>query len=210
MEAVAATVSVHRPLPAEEAARADFYALLARLLHDAPDCALLQALADAPSIPEEGNAALAAAWRDLSAASAVVDAQAVLEEYHELFIGVGKARLSIYAGYYLGAIAADHPRVRLQADFDALGLGRRAHANEPEDHLAGLLDVMRVLAAGGAGRDRATLQEQKRFFEAYLQGALPPFFNAVIACEKASYYRKVAALGLAFTALESESFELET
>jgi TorA maturation chaperone TorD len=68
---------------------------------------------------------------------------------------------------------------------------------------------MRVLAAGGAGRERASLDDQRRFFETYLEKALPAFFNAVIANDRSNYYRKVAQLGLAFMALEIESFEME-
>ena len=46
MSAVAATVAMRRALPPEEAARANFYALLGRLLRSAPDAELIAALAD--------------------------------------------------------------------------------------------------------------------------------------------------------------------
>ena len=207
MSAVAPSrVQVHHPIAPEEAARANFYALLARLLHAPADGALLQSLAQAETI--DGDAALSQAWADLSRASSAMDADASGEEYDALFIGVGKAVVSVYAGFYTGAAAIDHPRVRLQADFAAFGLEHIA-AGEPEDHLATLFDVMRVLVAGGAGRSPVPLAEQKRFFDAYLEFAAPKFFNAVIACPKANYYRKVAALGQAFIAIESESFELD-
>jgi TorA maturation chaperone TorD len=204
--AATARVEIHRPLPAEEAARANFHALLARLLHSGADGALLATLAAAE--PVEGDPALSKAWADLCRASSAMDSDAAGEEYESLFVGVGKAEVSIYAGYYTGATAIDHPRVRLRADFAKLGLERLAQG-EPEDHLATLLDVMRVLVAGGAGRAPAPLEEQKRFYDEYLRRSLPKFFNAVIACPKANYYRKVAALGLAFAAIESESFELD-
>jgi TorA maturation chaperone TorD len=90
-----------------------------------------------------------------------------------------------------------------------MGLGRRPGANEPEDHMAALFDVMRVLIAGGAGRGEAPLDEQRRFFEHELAVAAPKFFSTVIASPRANYYRKVAAFGLAFVALEKEAFELE-
>jgi len=207
MSAVAAArVEIHRPLAAEEAARANFYALLARLFHSGADGALLRSLAEAE--PIEGDEALSRAWAELSLASAAMDADAAAEEYDAVFVGVGKAAVSIYAGYYTGAEAIDHPRVRLQADFAAFGLERRG-MTEPEDHFATLFDVMRVLVAGGAGRGPAAIEEQKRFYEAYLESGAAKFFNAVMACAKANYYRKVAALGLAFVAIESESFELD-
>src|SRR5882672_6260747 len=107
MEALA-QVAVHRPLPPEEAARGDFYALLARLLHNAPDAAVLRSIATAARIPADGNAALAKAWQDLVDASAAMDADAALEEYEALFCGVGAAAVSIYAGFYSRARAIDH------------------------------------------------------------------------------------------------------
>ena len=61
MSAVARTpIAVHRPLASEEAARANFYALLARLFHSGADAALLQSLAEAA--PIEGEPNLAKAW----------------------------------------------------------------------------------------------------------------------------------------------------
>jgi TorA maturation chaperone TorD len=199
-------VEIHRLLPPEEAARGNFYALLARLLHSAADAALLQSLSQAEAI--DGDADLSKAWADLCRASAAMDVDAAGAEYDGLFVGVGEAVVSVYAGFYTGAAAIDHPRVRLQADFAAFGL-EHVIVGEPEDHLATLFDVMRVLAAGGAGRSPAPLDEQKRFYDMYLRASAPKFFNAVIACEKANYYRKVAELGLAFVAIESESFELD-
>ena len=88
-------------------------------------------------------------------------------------------------------------------------MARREHATEPEDHFAALFDVMRVLVAGGAGRSPAKIEVQKRFFESYLGAGAVKFFNAVIGCARSNYYRKVAAFGLAFTAIEAESFELD-
>jgi TorA maturation chaperone TorD len=208
MSVAAAPLRVHRALPPEEAARGDFYALLARLLHRGADAGLLDAIASAEPIPAGGDETLSAAWDALSRASSVMDADAAGEEYDRLFVGVGQSPLSIYAGYYLGAAAIDHPRVRLQADLAGFGLERRGEG-EPEDHFATLLDVMRVLVSGGAGREPASVAEQKRFFDGYLKDGASRFFKDVIACEGANYYRRVAALGLAFMAIETESFDLE-
>ena len=207
--AAVAPVSIHRTLPAEEAARGDFYALLGRLLFCGPDRALLHALAHAGVLAAGAGQALAKAWNELVQASSVMDEEAAAEEYDALFVAVGKAPVSVYAGYYTGAMAIDHPRVRLQAELGALGLARREHATEPEDHFSALFEVMRVLAAGGAGRSPAPIDVQKRFFDSYLGAGAVKFFEAVIGCARANYYRKVAGFGLAFMALEAESFELD-
>jgi TorA maturation chaperone TorD len=209
MDAVATPVAIKRTLPPEEAARGDFYALFARLLHNAPDAALLRAVAAAAPIPPEGNAALSLAWRGLVDASSVMDADAALEEYEALFAGVGKAAVSLYSGFYTGAPSIDHPRVRIQADLAAFGLARHETATEPEDHFAGLFDAMRVIVAGGAARAPASVAEQRRFFQDHVEPGVGKFFDALARASQANYYRKVAALGAAFFALESESFLLD-
>lgn len=205
----AVPVAIRRALPPEDAARADFYALLARLLYNAPDMALLRDIADARLLPGEGNAVLGFAWKGLVDASSAMDADAAAEEYEALFVGMGKAAVPIYAGYYTGATAVDHPRVRIRADLAALGLAPRADSSEPEDHFAGLFEAMRVLVAGGAGRPPSGVAEQRRFFEAHLGSGVARFFAAVGAAADANYYRRVAALGAAFVALEAESFQLD-
>jgi TorA maturation chaperone TorD len=185
------------------------YALLARLFHAAPDGNLLHALASAEPMPADGDAALAKAWQDLVHASAAMDAEAAADEFDALFGGVGKSQVSPYAGYYTGAPAVDHPRINIQNDLAALGLGRRASVTEPEDHFAGLLDVMRVLVAGGAGRSPAALAEQRRFYAAHVEPGVGKFLLAVAAARGANYYRAVAALGAAFVSIETESFSLD-
>jgi len=207
MNAVATPVTVHRPLAAEEAARADFYALLSRLFQGAPDAALLRLLAQAEPLPQGGDKRLAKAWQDLIDASSAMDGDAALDEYDALFGGVGKSPVSLYGGFYAGAMAVDHPRVRIRADL--AGLGLTPHVDEPEDFFPGLFDAMRVLIAGGAGRGPATLQEQRRFFVSHLAPAWPGLVRAAAEAAKANYYRTVAALAAAFLEIETESFELD-
>jgi TorA maturation chaperone TorD len=66
-----------------------------------------------------------------------------------------------------------------------------------------------VLVAGGAGREPAPLAEQERFFDRHVRPGAARFFAAVGAAGQAHYYRRVAALGAAFIALETESFQLD-
>jgi TorA maturation chaperone TorD len=205
----AAPVAIQRLLPPEEAARADFYALLARLLAAPPDAALLGSLAAAEPIPSEGDPDLARAWQGLVQASSAMDPDAAAEEHEALFAGIGKSEVSLYAGFYGGAPAIDHPRVRIRADLAALGLQRREPVDEPEDHYSGLFEAMRVLVAGGAGRKPATVAEQRRFYEAHLKPGVARFFAALAKAPHANFYRQVAAVGSAFTAIESESFQLD-
>jgi TorA maturation chaperone TorD len=207
METVLSRVEVEPPVAPEDAARADFYALLAALFHHAPDARLLQTLAIAPPI-EGGSEALARAWSELVAASAVMDPEAAAEEYESLFVGVGKARVSVYSGWYTGALWLEPARVRIIEALAALGLARPAGVAEPEDHFAALFDTMRILVAGGAGRAPASVAEQKRFYEAHVKPGVGAFLAAVREAPESNYYRRVAAVGEAFVGIENESFNL--
>jgi len=206
--AAVSPVRVERPLAAEEAARGDFYALLARLFSHAPDGALLASLAAAPALPAGARPDLARAWRDLTAASGAMDAPAAEDEYDALFGGVGNAAVSIYAGAYSGAAAVEHRRVRIQEDLAAAGLAHRA-STEPEDHFAALFDAMRVLAAGAPGRGPAPLADQRRFFDSHVKPTAPRLFAVLATDARSNFYRRVAALGEAFVGLESDSFSLD-
>ena len=208
-QAAMAPVTLHRALPPEEAARAHFYALLARLLKAPPDGALLHAIAAAPGLDGDGSGELPRAWGELVAASSVMDADAAAEEHEALFATMGKPVVSVFAGFYTGATPVAHPRVRVRSDLAALGLAPRADATEPEDHFGALFEAMRVLVEGGAGRGPATLDEQRRFFESHVRPAAGRFFAALGDAQPSNYYRKVAALGAAFVALEAESFSLD-
>jgi TorA maturation chaperone TorD len=202
-----APITLQRTLPPEEAARADFYALLAAVLNNAPDGRILANLASAG--PIEGDGDLSLAWQGLVDASSAMDADAAAEEYEALFAGVGKASVSIYAGFYTGAPAVDHPRVRIQQALARVGLARNEQATEPEDHFAALFETMRVLVAGAGSRPPAKLAEQKAFFEEHVGPGAARFFDALRRAPVANYYRQVAAVGAAFIALESQSLQLD-
>ena len=206
-QAAVAPVALRRVLAPEEAARADFHALLAALLSAPPGTELLAHLAAAPAI--EGDPSLSLAWQGLVNASSAMDADAAAEEYELLFAGVGKSKVSIFAGYYTGAPARDHPRVRIQARLAGLGLARDERATEPEDHLGYLFETMRVLVGGTAERAPAKLADQKGFFEEHVAPGATRFFEALARAPEANYYRHVAAVGAAFTELESQSLQLD-
>ena len=92
-----AAIAPSAAIAPEDAARADFYALLARLLAAPPDASLLAAIAAAPGLGEDAPAGdedgprLRAGWEALRVASASAEPETVRQEYDDLFIGVGKS-----------------------------------------------------------------------------------------------------------------------
>jgi TorA maturation chaperone TorD len=194
-------------LAPEDAARADFYALLARLWHSGPDAGLLAAIAAADEIVAEGDqAALADAWRHLGAAAAVTDPQAACAEHEALFVGTGKAAVTPYASHYLAETARERVLVALRDELAELGLERDRSVHEPEDHFAALLEVMRHLVA--AGSSDAALQRQKKFFTRYMHRAYNPLTDQVMASTKTSFYGYVARFTKAFCDTEAASLDM--
>jgi TorA maturation chaperone TorD len=187
----------------EEQARANFYGLLARLFYSPPDASLLKALAMADELDAEDET-LAARWRELVAAAAITEAEAVRAEYDEAFVGTGKAPVTLYACAYSLRYTNDTPLAALRADVAALGLGRREQAGEPEDHIAALCDTMRHLIA----EQQRPLGEQQRFFARWMKPNYEALCSAIEASERTSFYRHVARVANAFFSVEQAAFEM--
>lgn len=189
-------------LPPEEAWRAGTYGLLARLLAATPDRAGLELTAGVASAPEDEEAnegSLAAAWQGLARAAREADPEAVDDEYHDLFIGLGRGELVPYASWYLSGLLMEEPLVRLRQDLSALGFERRSENRDPEDHIAALCEVMAILI-----RDGEPLERQHRFFTEHLAPWAGRFFRDLQEAEAARFYRAVGALGAPFVDLEEQ------
>ncbi|MEW5890085.1 MAG: molecular chaperone TorD family protein [Pseudomonadota bacterium] len=197
-------------LAPEDTARADFYAVIARLFAAPPDAGFLRALAQADElVAAHPDAALPRAWNDLCAAAAAMPAEAAQEEFDALFQGVGRPAVVPYASYYLAGFMMEKPLADLRSDLAALGLARAGGVSEPEDHIAALAEVMRHLIVHGASTADEREESQQRFFRRHLQPWYERFCQALEAAEGANFYRHAARFTGAFLDLENESFEIE-
>jgi len=200
--------SVNLPLGGEDQARADFYALLARLLLVPPDGGLLAALAESEPVSAAGEFALEDAWLKLTQAASVVDAAAASDEFALLFLSTGNPLLNPFGSFYLTGHLNDVPLVQLRHDLACLRLARAPGAGESEDHLGALCETMRVLIQGVPGIGRQPLLAQKQFFEAHIR----PWYAACLAdiahAEGANFYRVVAAVADAFLSIEAQAFSV--
>jgi len=189
----------------EEKARADLYALLGRLFYGPPDAALLRAIVGGGAIGgEAANAPLALAWRELGHACAASSEEAARVEYDSVFVGTGKAEISVYLGAYLGRAGADRVLVDLKEFLAARGLARRESAKEPEDHIAAVCEVMRHLIA----EERASVADQKAFFNAYVWSGATALCDAIIDSAKTDLYKSVARFARSFLELERTAFDI--
>ena len=208
-------ITLHQRLEPEDQARAEFYAVLARLFADAPDASLLAAIAGAPPLAPATHAGedsavdgLAAAWDAVRAASAAMDPAAARDEFQSLFVGVGRSEVSLYASHYLGP-QSGRPLALLRASLARLGLARRPESSEFEDHLALVLETMRMLVAGDGERRPAPLADQRNFFNGHLVTCVPDCCAAISTNSVANYYRRVAEFAHSFVALERDAFAIE-
>ena len=140
-------------------------------------------------------------------ASAVADVATVRDEFHALFVGVGRSEVSLYASHYIGP-QSGRPLAELRASLAELGLARRPDSQEFEDHLSVVLEVMRMLVAGDGERSPATIDSQRAFFDRHLAPWVADCCAAITANSVANYYRRVTEFALCFVALERDSFAL--
>jgi TorA maturation chaperone TorD len=195
------------PLTPEDRSRSDLYALLARLYADGPDRALLASIAGARRIDDASE--LAVAWNRLADASGAADAAAVMQEYTDLFVGVGKSEVNLHASFWLSGFTMERPLARLRSELAVLGLARREGVTMLEDHLSALCESMRMLIAGDAERQPATLAIQRAFFERNLAPWVLDCCIAIGDSPIANYYRGVAEWTRPFMALEREALAMD-
>jgi len=196
--------SCHATMPApEELARANFYGLLARLFYAPPDATLLERLAGAEDLAAE-EGLMPEAWQALVWAAARADVDAVHEVYESAFVGTRKPLVSLHATAYTPRCSSKVPLLVLRADFAELGLVRHRSSHQPEDHIAGLCDVMRHLIQT---RKRG-LEQQGRFFNRWIEPAAQPLCNAVAKQLGRSFYEHVARFAGAFFEIERSAFAM--
>jgi len=205
----AAPIEFTRALAPEDQARADCYAVLARLYADPPDAAFLALLGEAPRLPADDAASLGAAWNRLLDASVAMDADAAKQEYDDLFIGVGRSEANLHGSHWRTGFMMEKPLAELRGELATLGIARKGAATMVEDHLAALCETMRLMISGSAEFRPASLDVQRNFFEKQL---LPWIFDccaAIVQCSLANYYRRVAEFTQLFMAVERDSLAMD-
>lgn len=191
---------------AEDRARADHYALIARLFFAAPDAPLLEAIVATGEALGRGEGELARAWAALAEAARSTDAQAARAEYEALFHAISRPEVMLYGSFYIAGFLMEEPLADLRADLAALGLSRRFGVAESEDHIAALSEAMRHLVL--AAPDGEGVARQKAFFMRHLQPWYGRLADALAAAPGASFYARAGALARAFFDIESEAFTM--
>ncbi len=183
--------------------RAGTWALLGQLLAAPPQVDVLLRLASL-EIADDESGALATAWRQLAHAASRCSADAVQDEYQDVFIGVGGGEITPYASWYLTGTLMDRPLVQLRDDLDALGIERLSDCSEPEDHAAAVCEIMALIIQD----EDVDLDWRRELFERHVAGWMPRFFKDIEVAPSAEFYRAVAAVGHAFVDIERRFYEM--
>ena len=183
-------------LSEEQTYRSGAYGMLARLLRASPDMQLLEQVSGFAKVqPTQNEMTLSMSMLGLAASTSRADA--VDDEFHALFIGIGRGELVPYGSWYLTGYLMERPLGRLRDDLAALGFQRQEGVTEPEDHVAALCEVMAILIDDGS-----SLDTQSHFFERHIADWMERFFIDLSEAESAVFYRALGRFGAAFVSLE--------
>ncbi len=180
----------------EQRQRAGVYGLLGRLLRSAPDAELLSQLADLKELSQDGSE-LGLAMSMLGLSASVCPVEPIDDEYHALFIGLGRGELLPYGSWYLTGFLMEKPLGHLRDDLAVLGFERDESVTEPEDHIAALCEVMAMLI-----NDGADLEIQANFFKTHMESWSSRFFADLGSANSAVFYKSVGRFGYAFSEFE--------
>jgi len=183
-------------LAEEQQYRASAYSMLAALLREIPEQSLLNQVAGFAAI-DEGGDEMAVAMSLLGLAAEKRSVESIDEEYHALFIGLGRGELVPYASFYLTGFLMEKPLGDLRDDLIRLGFERASEVHEPEDHVAALCEVMVMLI-----QENADIEIQRSFYVQHIDSWLDRFFTDMAAAKNAVFYRAVARFGAAFMGIE--------
>ena len=181
----------------DHAVRANTYGLLGALLARPPDQAMFDLLANMEIPTDDG---LGGAWRALGTAARCADVEVVDDEYHDLFIGVGRGELIPYGSWYRTGFVMDKPLAVLRADLAALGFERQDDVKEPEDHAAALLETMALIVVSPENG----VDVQRRFFDRHVSTWMRTFFADLQTADSARFYRAVGQFGDQFMKFEMQ------
>lgn len=177
--------------------RADIYLMLSALYRQCPNDDLVQFLADLDI--ENAPSDMQIAWQALKQAASNVKASELEDEYHELFIGIGRGEVVPFASWHRTGSLMEKPLANIRHDLKLLGLEREDNIKEPEDHISALCEVMAMLVIEQDS-------QQQHFFNNHISPWFASLTRQVKQAKHARFYLSVAQLCEAFLTLEQVRF----
>ena len=198
---VAIKISTEAEVSAREADidRANFYTSLGALLAAPATYEHCEALRNLPDITEP-ETSMEIAWSLLRKAAGEHSVEAIDDEYHRLFIGLGRGEVVPYGSWHLTGFLMEKPLSALRVDLRKLGFERNADVKESEDHIASLCQAMAAVIMA----DEIDFETQLAFFNTHIGGWAEDFFKELQNATSAEFYRAVGLLGESFIGVEKQ------
>ena len=188
----------------EDVLRADMYSFLASLLRTEPSDSLIQ---EVSGLKGDGTP-IGSACLTLAHLAKSLDNEAIRNEYVNLFIGVGRGEILPFASYYLTGFLNDKPLSNLRADMASIGVRRADGVKVPEDHIAGLFDVVSGLIRGDYGRTYSG-SEQATFFRKHIEPWAGLLMEDIERAKSGVFFVPVGTIGRHFLEIESQAFSMD-
>lgn len=186
--------------------RANYYYLLSHLLSAPPKSETIEAVAQLGVPESEATNRFLSSLNSLAqAAREEPSIESLDDEYHDLFIGVGRGELVPYGSWYITGMLMDKPLSVLRQDLQALGIERVQNSKEPEDHIAALMDIMGIVIESG---DDYPFKTQQTLFTRHIKPWARRFFRDLTHARKSNFYTKVGEFGVEFIDFETEYLEM--
>jgi TorA maturation chaperone TorD len=206
---LAKSATEYSPAPQTEGGddtmRANMYRLLATLTSAPAAAELLERLRRIAGEGVSGNEDMGTAWRTLGLASAHATVASVDDEYHDLFVGIGRGEIVPYGSWYQTGFLMDRPLAFLRRDLAMLGILRQDGNHEPEDHISALCETMSLMADEDTG---FAINVQRRFLHDHLEPWVGRFFADMQRAKSARFYAAVGQLGERFFDIERRYLEM--
>ncbi len=189
---------------AEDLMRANLYALLGNVLFCPPTKEILDDLKELNGDDTE----MGHAFNTLSKLAGAIDETAALDEYNDLFVGMGRGELLPYCSYYLTGFLNEKPLAKLRNSMRELGIVRNDDVKEPEDHIGSLFEMMAGLITGRYG-EPADIGVQKEFFSMHIEPWAGHLFKDLEAAKSSRLYQPVGTIGRLFVEIETNAYSME-
>ncbi len=190
----------------EDQVRAATYAVLSSLFDDIPGSDLLDYLCHIDNPMEADRPGdVGVAWLEVRRLAQQADPKRLDDEFHALFIGLGRGEVVPYGSWHMTGFLMDKPLSELRDDLRALGFEADEQRKEPEDHIAAICETLSILIQS----DEIEGFHQRRFFLRHLHPWGEKFFRELQAAPSAEFYRAVGWLGERYMQFENQYLNVQ-
>ncbi len=185
--------------------RSDTYSILASLLSSTPSQDLLDYLQHIEPSSDGDVGDVGQAWQKLRIAATETGIDSLDDEYHALFIGLGRGAVVPFGSWHITGFLMDKPLSDLRDDLKALGIESEEDQKDPEDHISALCETMALIISA----DDIDESRERQFFLRHINPWAEKFFKELQAAKPADFYKSVGYLGQQFMELENQYLNIQ-